>query len=207
VHHLGKAILDWQHAEGWGTRVIDRLSSDLRAAYPDMRGLSRSNIKYMRQMAAAWPEPAIGPQAVGQLPWGHVTVLLGKLDEPDDRDWYARAAVAEGWSRNVLLNQIKVQARDRAGAAPSNFELTLPGEDSELAVQIAKDPYVFDFLGLSGRVAERELQAALVARHAPTVGILMCAGRNDTVVRYALSGAAQPMAVAGYTYDALPPAE
>ncbi len=280
---IGKAILDRQKAEGWGTRVINRLSDDLRAAYPDMSGLSRSNIKYMRQMAAARPEPAIGPQAVGQLPWGHIRVLLDKLEEPAARDWYVHQCVAGGWSRNVLLNQIKGRAHARAGAAPSNFELTLPGEDSELAAQIAKDPYVFDFLGLSGRVAERELEAALLARlrdtllelgtgfsfvgqqvhldvggddfyidllffnipqvryvvvelkigkfepefagklgfyiaavddrlrdpalHAPTVGILMCADRNDTVVRYALSGAAQPMAVAGYTYNALPPAE
>ena len=120
-------------AEGWGTRVIDRLSDDLRAAYPDMRGLSRSNITYMRQVAAAWPGGATGQQAVGQLPWGHVTVLLGKLDKPDARDWYARAAVAGGWSRNVLLNQIKGESRDRADAASSNFDLTLSGEDSELA--------------------------------------------------------------------------
>ena len=91
-------------------------------------------------------------------------VLLDKLDEPATRNWYARAAVAGGWARNVLLNQIKGRAHARAGAAPSNFELTLPGEDSELAGQIAKDPYVFDFLRLSGRVAERELEAALVAR-------------------------------------------
>ena len=280
---IGKAILDRQSAEGWGSRVVDRLSDDLRAAYPDMRGLSRSNIKYMRQMAAAWPEGAIGQQPAGQLPWGHIMVLLDKLDEPATRDWYTRAAVAGGWTRNVLLNQIKGRAHTRVGAAPSNFELTLPGEDSELAGQIAKDPYVFDFLRLSGRVAERDLEQALVGRlrdtllelgtgfsfvgqqvhldvggddfyidllffiipqvryvvvelkigkfepefagklgfyiaavddrlrdpalHAPTVGILMCADRNDTVVRYALSGAAQPMAVAGYTYDALPPAE
>jgi len=135
---IGKAILDRQKAEGWGTRVIDRLSDDLRAAYPDMRGLSRSNIHYMRQMAAAWSESAVVPQPVGQLPWGHVRVLLDKLDEPDARDWYALAAVAGGWSRNVLLNQIKGRARDRAGAAPSNFELTLAGEDSELAAQIAR---------------------------------------------------------------------
>lgn len=88
-------------------------------------------------------------------------MLLDKLDEPDAMDWYARAAVAGGWSRNVLLNQIKGRARDRAGAAPSNFEVTLPGEDSELAAQIAKDPYVFDFLGLSGRFAERALVSRL----------------------------------------------
>jgi len=98
------------------------------------------------------------------MPWGHLRVLLDKIEEPAARDWYVRQCVAGGWSRNVLLNQIKGRAHARAGAAPSNFELTLPGEDSELAAQIAKDPYVFDFLGLSGRVAEHELEAALVAR-------------------------------------------
>jgi predicted nuclease of restriction endonuclease-like (RecB) superfamily len=280
---LDRANAPAESAEGWGTRVIDRLSDDLHAAYPDMRGLSRSKIRYMRQMAAAWPEDAIGQQPAGQLPWGHVMVPLDKLDEPAARDCYARAAVAGGWTRNVLLNQIKGRARDRVGAAPSNFELTLPGEDSELAGQIAKDPYVFDFLGLSGRVAERDLEQALVgqlratllelgtgfsfvgqqvhldvggddfyidllffhipqvryvvvelkigkfepdfagqlgfyiaavddrlrdpAKHAPTVGILMCGDRNDTVVRYALIGATQPMAVAGSTDDALAPNE
>jgi len=112
---IGKAILDRQKAEGWGARVIDRLSDDLCAACPDMRGLSRSNIHYMRQMAAAWPEPAIGQQPVGQLPWGHVTVLLGKLDEPDAMDWYARAAVTGGWSRNVLAGGSEQRADERPG--------------------------------------------------------------------------------------------
>jgi|GEM_PF-860938 len=98
---IGKAILDRQSAEGWGTRVIDRLSEDLRAAYPDMRGLSRSNLHYMRQMAAAWPGSAVGPQPEGQLPWGHIRVLLDKLDEPDAMNWYGEAAAAGGWSRNA----------------------------------------------------------------------------------------------------------
>ncbi|HZJ04121.1 MAG TPA: PDDEXK nuclease domain-containing protein [Nocardioidaceae bacterium] len=280
---IGKAILDRQKAEGWGAKVIDQLAVDLSLAFPDSKGFSRRNLHYMRRLAEAWPAPAFVQQPAAQMPWGHLMVVLDKLDEPAARDWYVRQSLAGGWSRNVLLNQIKGQAHARAGAAPSNFELTLPGEDSELAVQIAKDPYVFDFLGLSGRVAERDLERALVARlrdtllelgtgfsfvgqqvhldvggddfyidllffnipqvryvvvelkmgkfepefagklgfyiaavddrlrdpalHAPTVGILMCTDRNDTVVRYALSGAAQPMAVAGYTYDALPPAE
>ena len=234
---IGKAILDRQNAAGWGAKVIDQLAADLSLAFPDSRGFSRRNLHYMRRLAEAWPGGAFVPQAVAQMPWGHLRVLLDKIEEPAARDWYVRQCVAGGWSRNVLLNQIKGRAHARAGAAPSNFELTLPGEDSELAAQIAKDPYVFDFLGLSGRVAEHELEAALVARlcntllelgagfafvgqqvhldvggddfyiaavddrlrdpvlHAPAVGILMCADRNDTVVRYALSGAAQPMAV------------
>ena len=97
--------------------------------------------------------------------------------------------------------------RARVGAAASNFEDTLAGQDSELAAQIAKDPYVFDFLGLGFYIAVVDDRLRDPSKHAPTVGILLCADRNDTVVRYALSGAAQPMAVAGYTYDALPPNE
>jgi predicted nuclease of restriction endonuclease-like (RecB) superfamily len=161
---IGHTILDRQDAEGWGTRVIDRLSTDLRAAYPEMRGLSRSNIKYMRQMAATWSETAIGQQAVGQLPWGHVTVLLDKLHDQTQRDWYAAAAAEHGWSRNVLLNQIMNRLHERTGAAPSNFAAQLPAKDSELAQQLTRDPYVLDFLELTVPAAERDLEAALVKR-------------------------------------------
>jgi predicted nuclease of restriction endonuclease-like (RecB) superfamily len=105
---IGRTILDRQSAEGWGAKVIERLSADLRREFPDMTGLSASNVKYMRQMAAAWPKgPLIGQQAVGQLPWGHVTVLLDKLADTTARDWYAVQAVEYGWSRNVFLNQIE----------------------------------------------------------------------------------------------------
>jgi hypothetical protein len=82
----------------------------------------------MRRLAEAWPGPAFVPQAVAQMPWGHLRVLLDKIEEPAVRDWYVRQSLAGGWSRNVLLNQIKGRAHARAGAAPSNFELTLPGE-------------------------------------------------------------------------------
>jgi len=151
---LGDAVLQRQRTEGWGTRVIDRLATDLRAAFPDMRGLSRSNIKYMRQMAATWPPDAIGQQPVGQLPWGHVTVLLDKLHDQAERDWYAASAVQQGWSRNVLLNQIMNQLHRRAGAAPSNFAAELAPTDSELAQQLTRDPYVLDFLDLTTTPAE-----------------------------------------------------
>jgi len=102
---LGSAILDRQEAEGRGTKVIDRLVVNLRAAFPEMRGFSRSNLKYMRQMASSWPRTAISQQAVGQLPWGHLTVLLDKLATQPDRDWYATSAAEHGWSRNVLLHR------------------------------------------------------------------------------------------------------
>lgn len=158
---LGRLVLSRQRAEGYGSKVIERLSADLRAEFPDMKGLSRSNLHYMRAFAEAWPE--VVQQAVGQLPWGHITVLLDKLDEHELREWYAAQAVEHGWSRNVLVNQIMSQLHHRVGAAPSNFARTLPAGESDLAQQITKDPYNLEFLDLSGEVSERQLEAALVA--------------------------------------------
>ncbi|ANP74832.1 PDDEXK nuclease domain-containing protein [Cryobacterium arcticum] len=162
---LGRAILSEQEKQGWGAGVMNRLAQDLRSEFPEMTGLSRSNLFYMRAFAASWTgEAPIVQQAVGQLPWGHITVLLDKLDDLTTRQWYAAEAAKNGWSRNVLLNQIKNRTLERTGAAPSNFAAELAAPDSELAQQIAKDPYVFDFLELSGEVAERDLEQALMDR-------------------------------------------
>lgn len=165
---IGKTILERQEVEQWGSGVIGRLADDLRAEFPEMKGLSRSNLFYMRGFAAAWPNPIV-QQAVGQLPWGHITVLLDKLDAPDKRSWYAAAAVEHGWSRNVLLNMIMNKTLERTGAAPSNFVQRLVGPDSELAQQVAKDPYNFEFLGLSGEIAERDLENALTSKITETL--------------------------------------
>ncbi|TLM83645.1 DUF1016 domain-containing protein [Pseudarthrobacter sp. NamE2] len=165
---IGRTILERQDYQGWGSGVIGRLADDLRAEFPEMKGLSRSNLFYMRGFAAAWPEPIV-QQPVGQLPWGHITVLLDKLDTPEARAWYASSAVEYGWSRNVLLNMIMNKTLERTGAAPSNFVQQLVAQDSELAQQIAKDPYNFEFLGLSGEVAERDLEDALTSRITETL--------------------------------------
>lgn len=167
---LGHTILQRQTRDGWGTKVIARLSADLRHEFPHNKGLSATNLQYMRGFAAAWADgPAISQQAVGKLPWGHIIVLLDKLDDRAVRDRYAAAAVEFGWSRNVLTNQILNRALERAGTAASNFATRLEPHDSELAQQIAKDPYVFDFLDLSGEVAERDLENALMDKLADTL--------------------------------------
>jgi predicted nuclease of restriction endonuclease-like (RecB) superfamily len=166
---IGDAIRTRQQADGWGTKVVDRLAADLRAEFPSMRGLSRSNLDYMRAFAAAWPVEAISQQPAGKLGWGHVMLLIDKLDDPAARDWYAAAADAGGWSRNVLANQIMNRTYERTGVAASNFARHLEPADSELAQQLAKDPYVFDFLGLSDGVAERDLEQALMDRLVQTL--------------------------------------
>jgi len=161
---LGRLILDRQQVDGWGSKVIERLAADLRAEFPGMRGLSRRNLFYMRSLAAAYEDPEVVQRTAALLPWAHVMVLLDKLDGADDRDWYAAAAVEHGWSRAVLTHQITSGLRTRTGAAPSNFKDRLPAVDSDLAQQILRDPYVFDFLDLAGRAGERELEAALMDR-------------------------------------------
>ena len=165
---IGRTILARQDVEGWGSGVMGRLADDLRTEFPDMKGLSRRNLFYMRGFAAAWPE-SIVQQPVAQLPWGHITVLLDKAATPAHRAWYASAAVEYGWSRNVLMNMMMNRSMERTGAAPSNFVQQLVAPDSELAQQLAKDPYNFEFLGLSGEVAERDLENALTSRITETL--------------------------------------
>jgi predicted nuclease of restriction endonuclease-like (RecB) superfamily len=160
--HIGREILQRQEKEGWGTKVVDRLSSDLQAEFPDMAGFSRSNLLYMRAFAEAYPDPAIVQRVAAQLPWAHNMALLDKLKRTEERLWYAAAAVQHGWSRSVLAAQIAAKAHRRHGKAITNFKHTLPPDRSDLAHQTLKDPYTFDFLTLGMGVRERELEQGLV---------------------------------------------
>jgi predicted nuclease of restriction endonuclease-like (RecB) superfamily len=168
--NIGNRILAEQERQGWGSAVITRLAEDLRREFPEMTGLSRSNLQYMRAFASAWPKwDQNVPQPVGHLPWGHIRVLLDKNLPLDSRDWYADAAVEHGWSRNVLMNMIMNKTLERTGAAPSNFDRHLAKPDSELVQQMAKDPYALEFLGLTGEIAERDLEQALMDRIVETL--------------------------------------
>ncbi len=159
---IGRLILERQKNEGWGAKVIDRLSADLRQTYPDMSGLSPRNLKYMRTFAAAWPDRQIVQRVAAQIPWFHNCMLLDKVSTPRTRIWYAKQAHKEGWSRNVLVLQIESHLYDRQGKAIHNFALTLPPTDSDMASQVFKDPYLFDFLGTADPRREREVEQALV---------------------------------------------
>jgi predicted nuclease of restriction endonuclease-like (RecB) superfamily len=159
---IGQAILIRQANEGWGAKVIDRLSTDLRNAFPDMRGLSARNLKYMRTFSEAWPKRAIVQEALAQLPWYQNLALLEKLDTPDERLWYAAKTLEHGWSRNILVLQIQSQLHKRQGKAITNFPSALPAVESDMAAQVFKDPYLFDFLGTADPRREREVEQALV---------------------------------------------
>ncbi len=160
---IGRSILEKQANQGWGSRVIDRLAADLREAFPEMKGFSPRNLKYMRAFAAAWPDREIVQRTVAQLSWRQNLTLIEKLANFRDRLWYAAKTLEHGWSSNILTLQIESLAHRRHGKAQTNFSATLPPPDSDMAGQIFKDPYLFDFLGTDAPRREAELEQGLVA--------------------------------------------
>jgi len=159
---IGNLILQRQLSRGWGAKVIDRLSADLREAFPGMGGLSPRNLKYMRSFASAWPDLAIVQGTLAQIGWSQNIALLDKLDDSETRLWYAQQAALYGWSQPIPCLQIEVRSRDRHGKAQNNFPLTPPPAASDFASQVFKDPYLFDFLGTADPRREIEVEQALI---------------------------------------------
>jgi predicted nuclease of restriction endonuclease-like (RecB) superfamily len=159
---IGRDILHRQGTEGWGTGVIDRLARDLQNEFPGIEGFSLRSLKYMRSFAAAWPEEPIVQQVAALLPWGHHMLLLDQTKDPATRLWYLRGAVEHGGSRNILIHMLKGRLHEREGKALTNFGRTLPPAGSDMAEQILRDPYNFDFLTLAHDFKERELERGLL---------------------------------------------
>jgi predicted nuclease of restriction endonuclease-like (RecB) superfamily len=186
--HIGRSIVERQQAEGWGRGVIDRLALDLKVEFPGLEGFSTSNISRMRTFFLSWggapeisaqPVPKLAaeksaqlvpksagqepPAAVLEIPWGHNVVLMFKLKDPVRRLWYARQVAANGWSRAMLVHWIESDLFARQGKAVTNFDKALPAPQSDLAAELIRDPYNFDFLTLRADAAERELETGLLA--------------------------------------------
>lgn len=159
---IGQDILERQTKQGWGSKVVDTLARDLRTAFPDMKGFSPRNLKYMRAFAEAWPDREFVQAVLAQLPWYHQLALLDKLRSPEERQWYAAQAIENNWSRNVLVMQIESGLRQRTGNAITNFSQRLPQPHSDLAKESLKDPYRLDFLGLGKEAQERAIENGLV---------------------------------------------
>ena len=149
---IGREILHRQQQQGWGAKVIDRLAQDLKREFPDTSGFSSRNLKYMRTLAESYPDEQIVLRLIAQIPWGHNQTLLNKLNSYEQRIWYVQKTLENGWSRDILTLQIETNLFSRQGVALTNFERTLPNLDSDLAQQLVKDPYNFNFLTLSESV-------------------------------------------------------
>lgn len=159
---VGRDILTRQEHEGWGAKVVERLAADLRREFPDMKGFSPRNLKYMRAFAEAWPDAEFVQEVLAQITWFSNITVLDKVKQPNEREWYIKKAIEHGWSRNVLVHQIESGLIHRQGKAITNFHATLPMPQSDLAHEMLKDPYTFDFLSVGEEAHERDIEAELV---------------------------------------------
>lgn len=157
---IGRDIVDRRRRYGWGARVVDRLSTDLRAANPGTRGLSPRSLWYMAAMATRWPDEIL-QQRAAELPWTHVMILLDRCRDRMTSDFYAERAVAEGWSRSMLQTMIATKLHERVAPTLTTFDRTIPPADREAVQDLVRDPYIFDFLD-EGAIPERDLRLALI---------------------------------------------
>ena len=271
-YHIGQTI---NRHKVWGNKFIENLSRDLRLEYPDAKGYSVRNLKYMAKFAETYPDKEFVQQVVAQIPWGHNVVIMDKVPAEDERTWYLKECTENGWSRNVLVHQIEsnLYARQATADKISNFENRLPAPQSELATQMMKDPYIFDFIPFKTDMLERDIENAMVAevtklllelgagfaflgnqyhlnvggedfyldllfynlklrcyvvielktgefkpeyagklnfyltavdnilkteQDAPTIGLLLCKGKNDLIAEYALQDINKPIGVSEY---------
>jgi predicted nuclease of restriction endonuclease-like (RecB) superfamily len=159
---IGNSILQCQQQQGWGAKIIDRMSFDLKKEFPEMSGFSPRNLKYMKKFAEAWTDIQIVQRIVAQIPWRSNIALLDKIKDPDLRLWYANKTIENGFGKDMLVFQIETKLHMRQGAAINNFKEALPPKDSDLTAQIFKDPYIFDFLGTAENRREAELEQKLI---------------------------------------------
>lgn len=162
---LGADIVAQQASQAWGSGFLERLSQDLMREFPEVKGFSLRNLKYVRQWHAFWGGAAIGQQAVAQLtaiPWGHNLAIISHCRSQTEALYYVQRTQAHGWSRSVLTHQMESGLWQREGQAQHNFAQALPAPQSDLAAQVLKDPYVFDFLSLTPEHTERELKKSLI---------------------------------------------
>ena len=162
---IGNAIINQQLIAKWGAKLLECVAKDLCTSFPDMRGFSRSNVYYMKQFAENYPDFTIIQQSVGQIPWGHIIVIIQKVKAIDAREWYINQTLENGWARDKLIRQITNNLFDRQGISErkvTNFKDRLPSPQSELAQQIIKEPYDFGFMPTSRNAKEREIERSLI---------------------------------------------
>jgi len=216
---IGQAIQQKQEEQGWGKAVVETLAHDLQAEFPGRNGFSAQNLWLMRQFYREYNElPKLQP-LVREISWAKNLVILARVKDPLEREFYLRATARFGWTKAVLQHQIDNQSYQKYLLNQTNFDQALPDEIKAQATLAVKDHYTFDFLELAEEHSERQLEQALVANlrqflteiggafafigsqypKNPPIGIIICRGKNKTVVEYALRTASRPLGVASYS--------
>ncbi|MGR3911847.1 MAG: PDDEXK nuclease domain-containing protein [Candidatus Rhabdochlamydia sp.] len=188
---IGKMLLDQSSIEGRGAKTIEHVAKNLNSSFPGVGGFSYRNLQYMKQFAKYYPEVNFAT-AVAQIPWGHNIILMEKVDSFEKRVWYAEQSIQHGWSRTVLTMWIESDLYNHQGKAATNLKKTLPYPQSDLAIQMIKDPYNFSLLTLDKDHREKELEKGLTDR---IQRFLLELGQG-----FALVGRQLPLQVSGKDY-------
>ena len=161
-YRIGKVLYD---NSKWGNKFIDRLSFEIKETYPNQKGYSVRNLKYMKTFYNEYKDDVEFVQLVAQIPWSHNIILMEKIKNINIRKWYMEKCLEDGWSKSVLLYQIdtNLYKRQANSIKHNNFNLTL-NQNSDLAINITKDPYVFDILELTENYKEKELENRMIER-------------------------------------------
>jgi len=163
---LGADLIEKQKAFKWGDNFLEQFSNDMREAFPEMQGFSKRNLEHMRRFASLYSKLEFAKQPVSQLPWGHIVRLMQMVSDEKTREWYAAQTIKNGWSRTILEMQVESDLYERQGKSSkkiSNFDKHLPPAQSDLANEVLKDPYNFDFLTIQGKAHERAVENGLIA--------------------------------------------
>lgn len=166
---IGKDIVEKQTQAKWGDGFLQTLSADLCKEFPTMKGFSYRNLKSIRQWYLFYNQlDIIGKQVVSQLevslfsiPWGHHIMIMQRCKNTQEALFYVHKTIENHWSRSVLEHQIALNLYVRQGKAITNFQHQLPPAMSDLAQELTKDPYIFDFLSITENYTEKELQQYL----------------------------------------------
>lgn len=150
--------------KSWGNKFIENLAKDIKFEYPNSKGYSVRNLKYMAKFAAEYTDKEFVQTVSAQIPWSHNCLIMDKVKTHEKRKWYIEKTIENGWSHSVLTHQIESGLYERQAIAEkiSNFENRLPDTQSELAIQTMKDPYIFDFIPFKEDMLEKDIEQALV---------------------------------------------
>ncbi len=148
----------------YGNKFIDYISHEIKLEFPNIEGFSVRNLKYMKKFYLEYKDDMFVQRIVAQIPWRHNIVLMSKIKDNNTRRIYAEATINNGWSKDILVMQIENNYHLRIGNSFNNFKKSLPNTSSDLANNIIKDPYIFDFLTLKEKYKEKELEHAMIEK-------------------------------------------
>ena len=161
-YRIGKVLYD---NSIWGNKFLDKLAFELKITYPNQKGFSIRNLKYMKTFYSEYYIDLEFVHLGAQLPWKHNICLIEKVKDKNIRKWYMKRCIEEGWSRSILIYQIdtNLYKRQIKTMKHNNFNLTLK-QNSELVSNMMKDPYIFDFIELGYDYKEKELENKMLER-------------------------------------------